>query len=121
MALPHTEEKDHFGSPSFRVKGNIFAQLTADGDSKPRGLVKLSLADQAALTLLDPHTYLPAPRWGRYGWTYVDLAAVDESTYADLLHKSWRSVAPKQVGAAHGGNAKTKSRSRSGRRRFPQS
>jgi hypothetical protein len=121
MRLPQTEEKDHFGSPSYRVKGKIFAQLTAEGDSKPRGLVKLSSAYQAALTVLDPHAYLPAPHWGRYGWTYVDLAAVDESTYADLLDKSWRSVAPRQLVVAHGGNGKTKARTRSGRRRFPQS
>ena len=104
MALPESEEKDHFGSPSFRVRDKIFAQLSSVGDAKPRGLVKLSPSDQQALALLDPRTYSPAPHWGRYGWTYLELASIDESTYRALLEKSWRNVAPKQLAAALGQN-----------------
>jgi predicted DNA-binding protein (MmcQ/YjbR family) len=69
MAFPQTEERDHFGSPSFRVKGKIFAQLSARENKERRALVKLSLADQAWLTMSDPNTFVPAPHWGRHGWT----------------------------------------------------
>jgi hypothetical protein len=121
MALPETEEKDHFGSPAYRIRNKIFAQLSSPGDTNARGLVKLSPADQEALALLDPGTFLPAPHWGRYGWTYVELASIDESTYRDLLDKSWRNVAPKQLAAAQGQNGQTKCLRKNRRGQSPNS
>ena len=101
MALPETEVRDHFGSPSFRVKGKIFAQLSASENKERRALVKLSLADQAALTMSDPATFLPAPHWGRHGWTYIQLATVEELRLRDVLLRSWRQIAPKRLVAAY--------------------
>jgi hypothetical protein len=97
MALPETEERDHFGSPSFRVKGKIFAQLSAPENQEPRPLVKLSSADQAALTMSDPSTFLPAPHWGRHGSTYKTLASVEEPIFRDVPLRSWRQIAPKRL------------------------
>lgn len=96
LAVPGAEERDHFGSPSFRVKGKIFAQLSAAHASEARALLKLAAADQSALTMLDPATFIPAPHWGRHGWTYIRLAAIDEATFCDLLEKSRRLIAVKQ-------------------------
>ncbi len=101
MALPETEERDHFGSLSFRVKGKIFAQLSASENEERRALVKLSSADQAALTMSDPDTFLPAPHWGRHGWTYIQLATVEELIFRDLLLRSWQQIAPKRLVAAY--------------------
>jgi len=100
MALPETEERDHFGSPSFRVKGKIFAQLSAPENEERRALVKLSSADQAALTISDPDTFLPAPHWGRHGWTYIQLATVAEPIFRDVLLRSWQQIAPKWLVAS---------------------
>ncbi len=41
LTQPSAIELDHFGAPSFRVNGKIFAQLSQDGEM---GLVKLSRA-----------------------------------------------------------------------------
>lgn len=101
MALPATEERDHFGSPSFRVKGKIFAQLSAYESEERRALVKLSSADQAAPTMADPDTFTPAPHWGRHGWTYVQLAMVEEPTLHDVLLGSRRQIAPKRLVSAY--------------------
>jgi hypothetical protein len=101
-AFPETEERDHFGSPSFRVRGKIFAQLSPQKSAEQRGLVKLSVADQKALTRLDADAFRAAPHWGRHGWTYIRLASIDESTFRDLIGKSWRTVAPQQLVVAHG-------------------
>lgn len=101
MALPETEERDHFGSPSFRVKGKIFAQLSAAENEERRALVKLSSADQAALTMSNPNTFLPAPHWGRHGWTYIQLATIEEPIFRDILLRSWRQIAPKRLVATY--------------------
>ncbi len=97
LSLPEAEERDHFGSPSFRVSGKIFAQLSAADKEEPRAPVKLSSADQAALIMTDPDTFSSALQWGQYCWTYVQLAAVDESMLRGLLFQSWRRVAPEKL------------------------
>lgn len=103
LSLPGAEERDHFGSPSFRVKGKIFAQLSSRGKPNARALVKLSPADQAALTMSAPETFTAEPQWGRHGWTRVELATVEESMFLSLLSQSWKQVAPKRNAAAEAG------------------
>jgi hypothetical protein len=104
LALPQSEERDHFGAPSFRVKGKIFAQLPAHDKEEQRVLVKMSAADQAELMGSDPETFSAAvPQWwGRHGWTYVQLATIEEPMLRDLLFQSWRYAAPKRLVAAYG-------------------
>jgi hypothetical protein len=104
LSLPHAEERDHFGSPSFRVKGKIFAQLSAQGNADARALVKLTAADQAALTMTDPETFRSEPQWGKHGWTYVQLVTVEEATLRNLLLQSWRLVAPQKLLSAFEGD-----------------
>jgi hypothetical protein len=101
LSLPEAEEHDHFGSPSFRVRGKIFAQLSAAGAGEARAVLKLSLADQTALVLADRQTFALIPQWGRHGWTYAQLTGIDATLFADLLRKSWRQVAPKKLVATH--------------------
>ena len=97
MSLPEVEERDHFGSPSFRVKGKIFAQLSRQGDESERALVKMTAADQAALTMSAPDVFSFVPQWGKHGWTYARLAAMEESALHDLFLQSWRLVAPRKL------------------------
>ena len=97
LELPHAEERDHFGAPSFRVKGKIFAQLSARGEKNARALVKLSSADQAALMMTAPETFSSVPQWGQHGWTYIQLATADAAMLRSLLLQSWRLVAPKKL------------------------
>ena len=100
LSLPGAEERDHFGSPSFGVKGKIFAQLSAQEKPERRAVVKLSPADQATLIALDPETFSSIPQWGRHGWTYAELDSVAPALLEDVLTKSWRQVAPKKFAAA---------------------
>lgn len=89
MSLPGATEKDHFGSRSFRVDGKIFAQVSAESG---RALVKLTAANQDALMTADPETFLPAPSWGRYGWTYVVLPRANKRQLESLLRESYDQV-----------------------------
>lgn len=104
LSLPEAEEKDHFGSPSFRVKGKIFAQLPAEKSVERRAVLKLPLADQAALILLDVETFASIPQWGKHGWTYARLDSIGPALFKDVLLKAWRIVAPRKLVADFDGN-----------------
>lgn len=97
LALPEAEEHDHFGGPSFRVRGKIFAQLSSRASTEARVLVKLPAADQAALVMSAPETFTSEPQWGRHGWTYVHLATAEAALLQSLLLQSWQQVAPKKL------------------------
>lgn len=101
LSLPEAEERDHFGSPSFRVRGKIFAQLSKKESNERRALVKLSAADQSALLMSDPEIFSSVPGWGHHGWTYIQLASIDRTLLRALLFRSWRQVAPKRLAADH--------------------
>jgi hypothetical protein len=100
LALPEAEEHDHFGSPSFRIRGKIFAQLSSAEKQDKRAILKLAVTDQTALILSDPETFSSVPQWGQYGWTYVRLDSADAGVFADLLRQAWRRVAPKRLVAS---------------------
>jgi hypothetical protein len=98
LALPEAEEHDHRGHPSFRVKSKIFATLWPD---EQRVVLKLALADQTALTMLDPQTFSLVPgTWGHQGWTNVHLETVERADFQHALKAAWRQVAPKRLIAA---------------------
>jgi hypothetical protein len=90
LALPSATEQDHFGSPSFRVSGKIFAQLSPD---RGTAVVNIPLAQQ---WLIDSYigARASAGRWGESGWTEFAWADLPTDLVADLLKQSWDAVAP---------------------------
>lgn len=74
-SLPETEEFVSHGSPTFRVRGKIFATYTINhhGD----GRVALNLiappGAQAAFTKMQPKAYFVPPYIGPKGWLGVEL------------------------------------------------
>ena len=94
LALPHATEQDHFGAPSFRVNGKIFAQLSADGAA---GLVKLSLLTQEWALSTYPDQCWSEPNWGRHGWTRLTWMALPSEVVGDWLAESWQAVTPRSL------------------------
>ncbi len=98
LALPEVEEQDHWGRPSFRVRGKIFATLWP---AEQRAMLKLPPAEQAALIMLDPATFSAVPgTWGERGSTFVQLQTVERADFQAALKTAWRGVAPKRLRAA---------------------
>lgn len=98
LELPEAQEQPHFDKPSFRVRGKIFATLSAP---EQRLTLKLAAADQMALNLLDGDACKPVPGyWGAQGWTEVYLAHIGKEQLRGLLLQSWKQVAPKRLWAA---------------------
>ena len=91
LACPATEEKEHWGRPSFRVRDRIFATLWP---TENMAMVKLSPHQQAAFVQSYPRAFTHVPNaWGR-GATFVQLQYVSNGVFRRALVAAWRRVAP---------------------------
>ena len=97
LSFPGSEEKDHFGIPSFRVKNKIFATLWIKHN---RMMVKLSPIDQSVFNSFDPAVFYPVPnKWGLKGATFIELDKVRKDMLEDALNIAWEAVIAKRAGS----------------------
>jgi len=95
LSFPETTEEPHFEKTSFRVKKKIFA--TYD-ESNNRACIKLSEIDQDVFTKADPKTICPVDnKWGKQGWTNVEMNKVNEDLFIDALTTAYCEVAPTKL------------------------
>lgn len=95
LSFPEAVEKKHFEKPDFRVGNKIFAVLHLD---KNCVVVKLSPVDQSVFCALDETIIHPVPgRWGRQGWTMINLKQVKKTMFLDALATAWKTVAPPKL------------------------
>ncbi|WP_375444474.1 MmcQ/YjbR family DNA-binding protein [uncultured Fibrella sp.] len=92
LSFPETTEQPHFEKTSFRVRKKIFATY----DSKTNlASVKLSETEQDLFSTFDKSIVWPVPnKWGKQGWTLLDLANIPAETFIDALTTAYRTVAP---------------------------
>lgn len=84
IALSFTDvfEEPHFEKTSFRFKKKIFATYDSKNE---RACLKLSEANQDLFSVADKTTIYPvANKWGKQGWTLVELKKV-RKTYLKKL------------------------------------
>jgi hypothetical protein len=99
LALPETEQGQHFDIPDFRVRGKVFCTART---GERLAMVKLPQEIQTAVMNRHPEAITPAAgAWGRRGATLVRTDLVPEALLADLIVSAWRHVAPKTVVAAY--------------------
>lgn len=95
LAFPEAVESAHMGHPDFRMRGKIFATLSAAGDL---GMAKLTPDQQEVLCAAEPQMFRPVPGgWGRSGSTHIVLAAADEASVRGALAMAWRGRAPARL------------------------
>jgi len=92
LALPGAAEQDHWGNPSFRAGGRIFAtmQLAA----KTAHLLKLEPEEVEAFGQAPGFS---VEHWGRQSYLRAVLARVDTGLFEELLVTCYRRVAPKRA------------------------
>jgi hypothetical protein len=103
LALPETEEKEAWQTPTFRVRGKMFAMFADDhhGDGRVAVWCKAPVGAQEALVESDPEHFFRPPYVGPSGWIGVRLdRRLDWDEIADLLREGWRVAAPKKLAAA---------------------
>jgi predicted DNA-binding protein (MmcQ/YjbR family) len=96
LSFPAVTEEPHFEKLSFRVMGKIF--VTCDEKNK-NACIKLSEIDQDVFTAAGRSNIYPVPnKWGKQGWTIIDLKKVDMNLFKDALKTAYCKVAPRKLG-----------------------
>lgn len=91
LSFPETTEQPHFEKSSFRVKKKIFATLSGENQL---GCVKLSVIDQSVFCAFDKTIIYPVNnKWGKQGWTLVELKKIKKNMLKDLLECAYKEVA----------------------------
>jgi hypothetical protein len=93
LALPGSFEADHWGNPSFRVGGKIFATVP-----DPKHLnVMIDPFDVEAAVRANPLALTPL-QWGKeIAGVQVTLAKAPRKLVAVLLESAWRRRAPRRL------------------------
>ncbi|WP_121353956.1 MmcQ/YjbR family DNA-binding protein [Flavisolibacter nicotianae] len=95
LSFPESTEERHFEKTSFRVKRKIFA--TYDTVVK-RACIKLSEIDQDVFSSVDKTIIFPVDnKWGKHGWTLIEMSKVRKELFIDALTKAYCEVAPKKL------------------------
>jgi predicted DNA-binding protein (MmcQ/YjbR family) len=95
LSFPETTEEPHFEKTSFRIKKKIFA--TYD-DQLKQTCVKLSEMDQDVVSSTDRVVIHPVEnKWGKKGWTIIDMKKVHRDFLVDALTAAYCEVAPKRL------------------------
>lgn len=97
LSFPEAVEAPHFEKTSFRVKKKIFATYDAVNN---RACLKLSEIDQDVFSSHDSTIIYPVNnKWGKQGWTMVELKKVNKAMFVDALTTAYCEVAPKGLAA----------------------
>jgi predicted DNA-binding protein (MmcQ/YjbR family) len=95
LSFPETTEEPHFEKTSFRIKKKIFATYH---EKNNRACIKLSETDQDVFSSSNKTIIYPVPnKWGKQGWTFIDLNGVKKELFIDALTTAWCEVAPKKL------------------------
>jgi predicted DNA-binding protein (MmcQ/YjbR family) len=92
MSFEGVSELPHFEKASFRVAKKIYATLDA---KLSRACLKLDDENQSLFSSHDRTVIYPVPnRWGKQGWTFVDLRKINASLMKEVLLTAYCCVAP---------------------------
>jgi predicted DNA-binding protein (MmcQ/YjbR family) len=97
LSFPETLEAAHFENVSFKVKNKIFVTHNA---KENRCCVKLSAEEQPLFCMIDKEIIFPVPnKWGKHGWTLVNLQKIDKELLMEILTAAYCCVAPPKLSA----------------------
>ena len=90
LTFPDVVEQTHFEKTSFRARKKIFATLSSENQ---RACVKLSEIDQSVFCSFDKTIIYPVDnKWGKQGWTNIELQKIKKKMLEDLLKCAYKEV-----------------------------
>jgi len=98
QTLPGAQESTSYGTPAFKVGGNLFVRLHQDGESL---VVRTSFEEREELMVADPGTYYITDHYLNYAWVLVRMSRVHPDALRDLLRGAWRSAASEKPRKRH--------------------
>lgn len=94
MSFPDVSEQPHFEKTSFRINKKIFATFD---EKNNRAVLKLNEIDQSVFCASSEMIFYPIPnKWGKQGWTIVELSKVRPEMFEDALIRSYETVMTKK-------------------------
>jgi len=87
LALENVEEGVSYGTPAFKVNGELFARQHQDGESL---VLRMDFEQREALMAEDPSTYYITDHYLNYEWILVRLSRVHQDALRDLLRGACR-------------------------------
>ena len=92
VSMPNTIEDAHFDKPSYKVGGKIFATFNIENK-----WVTIRLTEEQQVEYCEIEAFYPVPnKWGKLGWTHVDLQKVKKTDFIEALELAWQNVLPKK-------------------------
>ena len=94
MSFPNVTEEPHFEKKSFRINKKIFATFDEKNNT---AILKLNEIDQSVFCASSEMIFYPIPnKWGKQGWTIVELSKVRTEMFEDALILSYQNVVAKK-------------------------
>jgi len=98
LSIPHAEELETWGAPTYRVRGKIFAMERDDVAGRPAVWCKAPPGSQSVLVHADPDRFFAPPYVGPKGWVGMWLdKRPDWSEVERLVRRSFMLVAPRKL------------------------
>lgn len=102
LALPEAHEVEAWGEPTFRVRNKLFAMYATAGNHHGAGRAavwcKAARGNQELMVRHAPKKFFVPPYVGPSGWVGIYLDGdVDWPELGELLHDSYRLIAPKKL------------------------
>lgn len=94
LSFPNATEEPHFEKTSFRINKKIFASFD---EKNNQAVLKLNEIDQSVFSASSEMIFYPIPnKWGKQGWTIVELSKVRPEMFEDALIRSYENVISKK-------------------------
>ena len=94
MSFPNVTEEPHFEKTSFRINKKIFVTFDEKNNT---AILKLNEIDQSVFCASSEMIFYPIPnKWGKQGWTIVELSKVRTEMFEDALILSYQNVVAKK-------------------------
>ena len=91
LSFPQTVEQPHFEKTSFRFRKKIFSTVS---EETYLAVIKLSAIDQFVFCSFDKTIIYPVDnKWGKQGWTVINLKKVRKDMLKDALTTAYNQVA----------------------------
>lgn len=99
LSLDHAEEGTSYGTPAFKVRGELFVRLHQDFDSAVV-VVRTDFEQREELVAADSETYFITDHYRNYPWVLVRLSHVPPDALRDLLRLAHRLAAASKRGSS---------------------
>jgi hypothetical protein len=93
LSLDNVVESTSYGTPAFKVGGQLFARLREDIGAL---VIATDFQQREELMAADPDTYFITDHYLEYKWVLVRLSRVHPDAMRDLLRMAWKLAAAKK-------------------------